>query len=231
MKMPTSGFLYYSTSDGSSTATSSGDAIICVDANGQNPTTIASGFTDLIEAMALDQSGNRMFVLDNTGFFAGSATGNTIWSVDLSTGVATKIFTGTSIANSGSSVTLSPALSYDSLNGEVYFTQAGILMKMGADGSNPTAVTSSAISSAISGITLDVANNLAFVEDATTANRDIFRSTSIRVLSPKSIKIPALSWVRVLPTIQRMATSISHRLQRPAVLPTYTRYHPIRGVR
>jgi O-antigen biosynthesis protein len=174
MNMPANGFLYYSTSDGSSTATSSGDAIIRVDVNGQNPTTIASGFTDLIEAMALDQSGNRMFVLDNTGFFAGSATGNTIWSVDLSTGVATKIFTGTSIANSGSSLTLSPALSYDSVNGEVYFTQAGILMRMNADGSNPTAVTSSPVSSAISGITLDVANNLAFVEDATTANRDIF---------------------------------------------------------
>jgi hypothetical protein len=174
MKMPASGFLYYSTSDGSSTATSSGDAIVRVGSDGQNPTIIASGFTDLIEAMALNESGNRMFVLDNTGFFAGSATGNTIWSVDLSTGVATQIFTGTSIANSGSSLTLSPALSYDSLNGEVYFTQAGILMKMGADGSNPTAVTSSAISSAVSGITLDPANNRAFVEDATTANRDIF---------------------------------------------------------
>ncbi len=106
--MPTNGVLYYSTSDGSSTATSSGDAIIRVGADGQNPTTIASGFTDLIEAMALDESGNRMFVLDNTGFFAGSVTGNTIWSVDLSTGVATKLFTGTSIANSGSSLTLSP---------------------------------------------------------------------------------------------------------------------------
>jgi hypothetical protein len=174
MKMPTTGYLYYSTSDGSSTATSSGDAIIRVDSNGLNPTTIASNFTNLIEAMALDQTGNRMFVLDNTGFFAGSATGNTIWSVNLSTGIATQIFTGTSIVNSGSSLTLSPALAYDSLNGEVYFTQAGILMKMGADGSNPTAITSSAISSAISGITLDAADNLAFVEDATTADREIF---------------------------------------------------------
>src|SRR3974390_961412 len=172
--MQTTGFLYYSASDGSSTVTSSGDAIIRVASNGQNPTTIASNFTDLIEAMALDQSGNRMFVLDNTGFFSGSATGNTIWSVDLTTGVATKIFTGTSLANSTSSLALGTALVYDSLNGDVYFTQAGILMKMGADGSNPTAVTSSAISSSINGITLDAANNLAFVEDATTADREIF---------------------------------------------------------
>src|SRR5262249_41740762 len=174
MKMPASGFLYYSVSDGSSTGTTAGDAIVRVDSDGLNPTIIASGFTNLIEAMALDVSGNRMFVLDNTGFFAGSTTGNTIWSVDLSTGAATKIFTGTSIANSGSSLNLSTALAYDPLNGEVYFTQAGILMKMGADGSNPTAVTSSAISSAISGLTLDPAHNRAFVEDATVANRDIF---------------------------------------------------------
>jgi hypothetical protein len=184
--MAGTGYLYYSASDGSSTTASSGDAIIRVNADGTGATTIASGFTNLIEAMALDATDNIMLVLDNTGFFAGSTTGNTIWSVNLSTGTATKIFTGTSLANSGTSLTLGTAIAYDPTDGKVYFTQSGILMRMGVDGSSPTAVTGSAISAAINGLTLDPADNLAFVVDATTADRDIF---SVNLISGAVTKI------------------------------------------
>ncbi|MDR3532868.1 MAG: DUF4347 domain-containing protein, partial [Rhodopila sp.] len=174
------GYIYYALSDGSSTATSAGDAIVRMNTDGTGSTTIASGFTNLIMSMVLDAADNKMFVLDNTGQFQGSATGNTIWSVNLTTGAATKIFTGqTYDNNNGTSVPIGVQFAYDAVNGLIYFmegtTSTGSrLMSMKTDGSNLTTVTSSAVSSSATGLAIDPTDNLAFVLDSTTADRDIF---------------------------------------------------------
>jgi hypothetical protein len=174
------GFVYYALSDGNSAATSSGDAIVRMNADGTGSTTIASGFTNFITGMALDSADNTMFVLDNTGFVSGSATGNTIWSVNLSTGTATNIFTGKNIGNNnGVSVTLGAEVAYDTANGLVYFMEGATstgttLMSMTRSGGNLTAVTSSAVSTAASGLAIDTTDNRAFVLDSTASDRDIF---------------------------------------------------------
>jgi methionine-rich copper-binding protein CopC len=169
-ELAVSGYLYYGLTDQSATTASATDAIVKVTTADTGSTTVASAFADQVTALALDVPDNVMFVLDTSTAVQSSPTAETVWSVNLTSGAATKIYT-----ISTADGTLSNAFGYDSLNGSLYFIAGSKLMSINSSGGNYQTVTTTAISAdSALGLALDPAQGLGFVIDTGAATRDIY---------------------------------------------------------
>ncbi|MFD0763319.1 cadherin-like beta sandwich domain-containing protein [Mucilaginibacter lutimaris] len=186
--------VYYLTNDATSGSTSGVDGINRMDYNGNNAVLLANSFTNSPGLMELDLPNNRAFVYE--AFSTSPPTGLSIKVVNLSTGAVTATIPITE------STARCYSIKYDAINDYIYYlvadsgptgaTANDALIKVKPDGSGKTVVISG-FSSNPNLLTLNVANNKAYVYNQLAADKKLrtINLTTGTVEQTITITVPA----------------------------------------